>query len=71
MELGSLVTLTRLLVLGRLDEVLGGDGNDLAEDAELDGAGRNTSNVNVKKDLNKRTINSVSYFVIKTLIDYE
>ena len=52
MELGSLVTLTRLLVLGRLDEVLGGDGNDLAEDAELDGAGRNTSNVNVKKDLN-------------------
>ena len=51
MELGSLVALANDLLLGQLDEVLGGLWDGLAEDAELNGAGRHTSNLNVKKYL--------------------
>ena len=50
-ELGSLVALTDGLLLGQLDEVLGGDGNSLAEDADLNGSGRNSANFDVEEDL--------------------
>jgi len=50
-ELGSLVALTDGLLLGQLDEVLGGDGNSLAEDADLNGSGRNAANFDVEEDL--------------------
>ena len=50
-ELGSLVALTDGLLLGQLDEVLGGDGNSLAEDADLNGSGRNAANFYVEEDL--------------------
>ena len=50
-ELWSLVTFSNILVLGQFDEVLGGDGDGLTEDAQLNGAYRLTSNLNVEKDL--------------------
>ena len=51
MELGSLVALADGLRLGQLDEVLGRDGNGLAEDADLNGSNRNSADLDIEENL--------------------
>ncbi len=52
-ELRSLVSLANGLLLGQLDEVLGGDGDGFAEHADDDGAHRNAADFDIEEDLKK------------------